>query len=100
MDLSNVSILKALSLDESEYSNIVAEQRKLVTQLTSERDNYKEISRILLRENLDLKDVLSENDLLPSEDLVDLNELFSAFSDIETDEEVQGGGQSDENQDS
>ena len=100
MDLSNVSILKALSLDESEYSNIVAEQRKLVTQLTSERDNYKEISRILLRENLDLKDVLSENDLLPSEDLVDLNELFSAFSDIETDEEVQGDGQSNENQDS
>ena len=100
MDLSNASILKQLALDESEYSSIIAEQRKLVTKLTSERDSYKEISRILLRENLDLKDLLSENDLLPSENLTDLNELFSAFSDVETEEEVQEDEQSDENQDS
>lgn len=100
MDLSNASILKQLALDESEYSDIVAEQRKLVTELTNERDSYKEIVRILLRENLDLKDVLSENDLLPPDDFADLNDLFSAFSDIETDEEVQDDEQSDENQDS
>ena len=100
MDLSNASILKQLALDESEYSSIIAEQRKLVTNLTTERDSYKEICRILLRENLDLKDVLSENDLLPQENLTDLNELFSAFSDIETDEEVSDDEQSDENQDS
>ena len=54
----------------------------------------------MLRENLDLKDVLSENDLLPPDNLADLNDLFSAFSDIETDEEVQDDEQSDENQDS
>ena len=89
MDLSNASILKQLALDESEYTDIIAEQRKLVTNLTTEKDSYKEICRILLRENLDLKDLLSENDLLPSEDLTDLNELFSAFSDVETEEEVQ-----------
>ena len=100
MDLSNASILKQLALDESEYSNIVAEQRKLVTSLTTERDSYKEICRILLRENLDLKDVLSENDLLSQDNLTDLNALFSVFSDIETDEEVQNDEQSDENQDS
>lgn len=100
MDLSNASILKQLALDESEYSDIVAEQRKLVTELTTERDSYKEICRILLRENLDLKDVLSDNDLLPQEDLTDLNKLFSAFSDIKTDEEVQDDERSDENQDS
>lgn len=100
MDLSNASILKQLSLDESEYSDIIAEQRKLVTSLTTERDSYKEICRILLRENLDLKDVLSDNDLLSQENLIDLNELFSVFSDIETDEEVQDNEQSDENQDS
>lgn len=47
-----------------------------------------------------MKDLLSENDLLPSEDLTDLNELFSAFSDVETEEEVQEDEQSDENQDS
>lgn len=100
MDLSNASILKQLALDESEYSDIIAEQRKLVTSLTTERDSYKEICRILLRENLDLKDVLSDNNLLSQENLTDLNELFSAFSDIETDEEVQDNEQSDENQDS
>ena len=86
MDLSNASILKQLALDESEYTDIIAEQRKLVTNLTLERDNYKEISRILLRENLDLKDTLSENELLLPENLVDLNELFSAFSEVEQEE--------------
>lgn len=100
MDLSNASILKQLALDESEYSSIIAEQRKLVTNLTTERDSYKEICRILLRENLDLKDVLSDNNLLSQENLTDLNELFSAFSDIETDEEVSDDEKSDENQDS
>lgn len=100
MDLSNASILKQLALDESEYSSIIAEQRKLVTNLTTERDSYKEICRILLRENLDLKDVLSDNNLLSQENLTDLNELFSAFSDIEADEEVSDDEKSDENQDS
>ena len=86
MDLSNASILKQLALDESEYSDIVAEQRKMVTQLTMERDNYKEITRILLRENLDLKDLLEENDLLNEDNLVDLENLFSSFSDVVQDE--------------
>ncbi|MBQ0090706.1 MAG: hypothetical protein KBT27_15375 [Prevotellaceae bacterium] len=96
MDLSNASILKQLALDESEYTDIIAEQRKLVTQLSNEKNTYKEICRILLRENLDLKDTLSENDLLPQNELVDLNKLFSVFSEVEADEEVQV----DENQDS
>ena len=87
MDLSNASILKQLALDESEYSDIVAEQRKLVTSLTSERDNYKEITRILLRENLDLKDILTENGLLDTNNLVDLENLFSAFGDVVQDDD-------------
>lgn len=87
MDLSNASILKQLALDESEYSDIVAEQRKLVTSLTSERDTYKEITRILLRENLDLKDVLSEHDLLDENNLVNLEDLFSAFGDVVEDKD-------------
>ena len=87
MDLSNASILKQLNLDESEYSDIIAEQRQLVTQLTIEKDSYKEIARILLRENLDLKDVLKDNDLLESENLVDLEEIFSPFSETDEDDE-------------
>lgn len=88
MDLSNASILKQLNLDESEYTDIIAEQRKLVTETIRERDSYKEICRILLRENLDLKDIMAENGILPEENLVNLSELFSSFSEIEEDSEV------------
>ena len=80
MDMSNASILKALRLDESEYSDMVAEQRQMITSLRSDLDNYKEISRILLRENIDLKDYMEEAGLIKPEDLVDLDELYSCFS--------------------
>lgn len=86
MDLSNASILKQLNLDESEYSDMLAEQRKMITSLRTEKDSYKEIVRILLRENLDLKDVLNDSGLLNDENLVDIEELFSAFSDIVSDD--------------
>lgn len=84
MDMSNASILKQLRLDESEYSDMIAEQREMIVKYQEDLENYKEISRILLRENLDLKDYLKENDMLNSENLVDLNKLYSCFS--ETDE--------------
>ena len=80
MDMSYASILKALRLDESEYSDMVAEQRQMITSLRSDLDNYKEISRILLRENIDLKDYMEEAGLIKPEDLVDLDELYSCFS--------------------
>lgn len=97
MDLSNESILKQLALDESEWSDIVAEQRKMITQLTTEKDSYKEVTRILLRENLDLKDTLDENNLLDTNNLVNLEELFSAFGDItHNDEDDEDDGDADE----
>ena len=80
MDMSNASILKALRLDESEWSDMVAEQREMITNLRSDLDNYKEISRILLRENIDLKDYMEEAGLIKPEELVDLDELYSCFS--------------------
>lgn len=90
MDLSNASILKQLALDESEYSDMIAEQRKLVTKLTTEKNSYQEITRILLRENLDLRDTLSDNDLLDEENLTDLEDLFSSFGDVVEDYEEEG----------
>ena len=96
MDLSNASILKQLRLDESEYSDMLAEQREMITDLQSELGNYKEISRILLRENIDLKDFLEENNISIDEDLVDLNELFSCFGDleeVEVDDYVESGSE-------
>lgn len=98
MDLSNESILKQLRLDESEWSDMVAEQREMITNLRSNLDKYKEISRILLRENIDLKDYMDENDLLKPENLVDLNDLYSCFSsdynleDLHDSEEVISNG--------
>ena len=88
MDMSNASILKQLRLDESEYSDMLAEQREMITKLRDDLDNYKEISRILLRENIDLKDYMEEHDLIEPDNLVDLNELFSCFSSDEEETEV------------
>lgn len=87
LDLSNASILKQLNLDESEWSDIVAEQRIQITNLTKARDSYQETTRILLRENLDLKDLLKENNIkLSSSDCIDLAKLFSSFSELTKEE--------------
>lgn len=83
LEMSDASIMKQLALDESEWSDMVAEQRKLLIDTQKERDVYKEVNRILLRENLDLRDTLEDNNLLNIEQLTNLKELFSAFGDIE-----------------
>ena len=87
LEMSDASIMKQLALDESEWSDMVAEQRKLLVDTQKERDVYKEINRILLRENLDLRDTLEDNNLLDSQQLTNLKELFSAFGDVETQED-------------
>ena len=85
MDRSNSSIIKQLRLDESEWSDMVADMRETIVDLRKDLDSYKEISRILLRENIDLKDWLEENNVSQPDYLVDLNDLFSPFSDFEKD---------------
>ena len=80
LEISDASILKQLALDESEWSDMVAEQRTAIVDLQMQRDTYREINRILLRENLDLRDTLEENELLDAENLHDLKELFSPLS--------------------
>lgn len=87
LELSDASIMKQLHLDESEWSDMVAEQRDKIVKLQSERDIYKEINRILLRENIDLRDTLADNNMLDESNLSSLKQLFSAFSEISTDDE-------------
>ena len=87
LEISDASIMKQLALDESEWSDMVAEQREKIVKLQSERDIYKEVNRILLRENIDLRDTLSDNDLLDESSLQNLKQLFSAFSEVEKEEE-------------
>lgn len=84
LEMSDASIMKQLGLDESEWSDMVAEQRQMLVKVQNERDVYKEINRILLRENLDLRDTLEDNGILNTENLQNLKELFSAFGDIQT----------------
>ena len=79
LEISDASILKQLRLDESEWSDMVADQRIMITELQKERDTYKEINRIVLRENLDLRDTLEENGLLDESNLHNLKDLFSPF---------------------
>lgn len=87
LEISDASIMKQLGLDESEWSDMVADQRKMITDLQRERDIYKEVNRILLRENLDLRDTLEENDMLDKENLQNLKDLFSPLGESMSQEE-------------
>lgn len=89
VEISDASIMKQLRLDESEWSDMVAEQRKMLVDTQKERDIYKELNRLLLKENVDLRDTLKENELLNEGDLQDLRELFSPLSEITTNEDIE-----------
>ena len=86
-EISDASIMKQLALDESEWSDMVAEMRIVNQNLRRERDQYKEINRIILRENLDLKDYLEENEMNTNIEYINLQEIYSVFGDVE--EEVE-----------
>lgn len=85
-EISDASIMKQLALDESEWSDMVATMRSDNQELRRERDSYKEVNRLLLRENLDLKDYIEEQGLNISFDLHNLRELYSPFSSEENEE--------------
>lgn len=84
LEMSDSSIMRQLALDESEWSDMVAEQRKMLVSVQNERDVYKEINRILLRENIDLRDTLDEQGLLDTTNLQNLKDLFSAFGEMDS----------------
>lgn len=86
-EISDASIMKQLALDESEWSDMVATMRVDNQKLRRQRDAYQEINRLLLRENLDLKDYLEENGIDISLNLRNLKELYSPFSNEEEDVE-------------
>lgn len=77
MEASDASIMKQLHLDESEWSDMVAEQRAMIRDLQTKLDFYAEAARIILRENLDLRDTLAEMNALAPDKLVDIEEIYS-----------------------
>lgn len=89
MDLSHKSILQELKLDETDWSDMVAEQRDMIVNLQRKLDKYTEISRILLNENLDLKDFIKEQNInISGYSFVDLEDLYSCFA---ADEDISEG---------
>lgn len=88
-DISVGSIIKQLKLDESEYADMLAEQTEKITEMTKELDGYTEAVRILLRENLDLRDVIKENNYKIDRELIDLNEFVNSYV-------IHGGGDNHE----
>ena len=66
-DISNASIIKQLHLDESDYTEMLAQQREMIIKLQRQADTKTEEARILLRENLDLKSYIQSQGLDISE---------------------------------
>ena len=60
-DISNASILKQIMLDENDSADMIIQQRELINKYKKIADEYEEKSRILLRENIDLKALIKEN---------------------------------------
>ena len=84
-EISDASIMKQLALDESDWSDMVAEMRETIVALRKEKDQYKEINRILLKENLGLKDTLEEKGVDVTGNVVNLKEIYSVFADDSSD---------------
>jgi len=82
-EISDASIMKQLNLDESEWSDMVAEMRTTIQQLRKDLEQYKEINRILLKENIELKDYFEENDLTANIEYENLKDIYSVFGNIE-----------------
>ena len=80
-EISDASIMKQLALDDSDWSDMVAEMRTTITELRRERDQYKEINRIILKENLGLRDTLEENGFDIKGNTRNLKEIYSIFAD-------------------
>ena len=79
-EISDASIMRQLRLDESEWSDMVADMRIANQELRKERDQYKEINRILLQENLDLKDYLEDKNMMPDKAMTKLKDIYSVFA--------------------
>lgn len=71
-DISNASIIKQIRLDENDYSEMLIQQREMITKLQEKSDSNEETARLLLRENLDLKRFINERGIDISEFCQDL----------------------------
>lgn len=69
-DISAESIISKIRLDENDYTDIIANQRKMVSDANQKCEAAEEEARILRRENDDLKAFLIQKGLIDSESKV------------------------------
>lgn len=69
-EASTAAIMKQLSLDENDYTEMIASQRKKIEELQKKCDAACEESRIYRRENSDLKAFMREKKLIDQNDEV------------------------------
>lgn len=77
-DISMSAIIKGLRFTEDEMSDIVATQRQKIKKMDLETKSYKEAVRILLKENLDLRDTLDENGI-NKKDVINLDDFVGTY---------------------
>lgn len=85
-DISIAAILKELHLDESEYADMLANQTKMIDKLNKEIAYSKEIARVLLRQNLDLRDIMEDQGISDGYQFVDLDALLFSVDEVNQDE--------------
>ena len=68
-EISDAAILKQIRLDENDYNDMIIQQREMINKYKKKSDESEEKSRILLKENYDLKSLLKDNNI----DLVETN---------------------------
>lgn len=78
-DISMNAIIKGLHFSEDEISDIVAMQRQKIAKMDLETKSYKEAVRILLKENLDLRDELEDKGIISNADLINLDDLVGTY---------------------
>lgn len=62
-EISDAAIIKQIRLDENDYNDMIIQQRELINKYKKIADDNEEKARVLLRENYDLKDLLSKNEI-------------------------------------
>ena len=73
------AIIVKLSMDESEWAEIVKSQRIMVDKANKKSEAIEEAFRILLRENLDLRELIREKHFVDDDNFIDLDTLLHTY---------------------
>lgn len=78
-NISMSAIIDKLSMDDSEWADIVKNQRIMLDSANKKADSIEEAFRILLRENLDMRKTLEDKELINEDELINLDDLLGTY---------------------